>query len=489
MAVNMLSGIKAIPTDRMMLDKFDVVIFDEAHHIFGETTKKILESLPDDKIVIGFTATPEADELKKLSNILPNKIHEMGLPEAITLELASSVIAVGISSGMQIENGDIFDESGEFIDSRISYLAQDPVRNERIIKAAKIFKEHDIGTIVSCIKGDGAWHARFIAELARREGIRAVAVYDQVPTAKRNEIYREFDKGNIDLLSFIGVIGEGWDSQRAKALINARPSRSRIFTKQRLGRTTRPGNPAFVVDIHDKHDGKNPPITGADILDSGDIPYGAAIGVVDPDSYVGSVLQSLKESLPVLDVLEGEFTHNRQFISELQKLDRGALRNARGGAEYSLASIANKSYIGVTDEIIEKIEELTGVTVTKKNALQGGVVRSVYQVDQVRNLLQSLPKVDPYRFYIDQNRQRWISNKGLVKLFSKRFPGLEESDVKTAMSKTNLDWIPASWEREAKYLKYKFVDVFKLYKADQNSIDSINLAIDQYLKIKSTWNL
>lgn len=485
-AVEISRNIKEVPTDQMLLDAFDVVIFDETHHVFGDTTKKIVQSLPKDKILIGFSATPDADELKKISNLLPHKIHEMGLVEAISLGLASPVVPVGISSGMRIEDGDIYDDRGEFIDDRISYLAQDPVRNERIIKAAKIFAQNNIGTIVSCMKGDEAWHARHIAELAIREGIRAVAVYDKIPTVRRNEIYKRFEKGEIDLLSFIGVIGEGWDNARAKALINARPSRSRIFTKQRLGRTTRPGNPAFVIDVLDAHDGKNPPITAADIFEDGDIAFGSAIGTVDSNPYVSSVLASLQEQLPVADVLKSEYIYVRELIATLPKLERGGvITNRRGNADYAIASVANRSYVGLTDEIIGKIEEQGGSVIDKKIASRNGVVKLVYQVDQLQRLLHDLPEADPLKYHIDQGKQKWISKKGILQLFSKRFPGLEEHEVEMILSKTDVDWMVAVWEKNKDPMAYRHIQVFKMYRADQASIELMSQALEKYLRNKS----
>ncbi len=468
-ALEVAKGIKAIPTGRTLLDKFDVIILDEAHHALGEKTSRVLQALPENKIVIGFSATLEDVEY------LP-KIHEMTLNEAIALGLLAPVTPLGIKSGVRIEGSDIFDEDGEFIDSKISYLARDPHRNQIIIETAKVMAQKGIGTIISCIAGDEVWHAKHIAALANNEGLRAVAIHSQIPAERRKELYEEFEQGKIDILSFIGVLSEGWDSERAKAIINARPTRSQTFATQRLGRITRPnGDMAFAIDIYDEHDGKNPPITVADVLKENNIVYGTKVGVLDDDFDANETLQSLRENTPVLDSLPGDYYTNQMMVSVLEKLTRGIIKNEKiqYSSEYALPTIINRNYKGVTEEILEKIEALTGEIIDRKLAARGKAVQTVYNVDQAKRMLHSLPKVDPLKYHFDEKKHKWISIEGIVRLFSKRFPGVSSFEISDLLSRhSDVDWIPALFESSKKSSQYRHFSVIKLYDADQASIES-----------------
>jgi len=357
-ALQSVQGIKAVPTGRNLLDTFDVIILDESHSAEGPQVSSIIQSLPEDKIVIGLSATPG-------ENLFSHRLHKLELNEAIALGLLDPIVAIGVKSGVKILGSDIYDENGEYLDSKLGYLMEDEGRNDVIVEAAKILVEHGKGTIISCIAGDEAWHARHIAELARNKGLRANAVYAQVPSEERLKIYELFEKGEIDILSFVGVLSEGWDSERAKAIINARPSRSPIFTKQRLGRITRPtGGFGIVIDIYDGNDGKNPPITAADVFENGDVSFGTSVGIIDENLRVDDVLSSLRANLPVLEVLKSEFVAGQDNASNLPQLKNGIL----GTGEYALPSVVSRLYSGVTEEILLKIESLSGEHIDNKLA-------------------------------------------------------------------------------------------------------------------------
>ncbi len=468
--------IKGVPTGRTLLDTFDVIIFDESQSTEGPRISEIIKSLPEEKVVIGLSATPGKD-------VLPYRIHRLELNEAIMLGLLDPIVAIGVKSGVKIEGSDIYDDNGEFLDSKLSYLMEDKGRNDLIVQITKIMVEHGKGTIISCMAGDEAWHARHIAELGRKEGLRMVAVHDRVPSAERLKLYEQFENGEIDVLSFVGVLGVGWDSNRAKVIINARPSRSSTFTKQRLGRITRPtGGVGFVIDIYDEHDGKNPPITAADVLENGDIAYGTPVGVVDENSGLAEILNSLRANTPVLDVLKSEFVTGQEFASKLPRLKNGVLEN-----RYALPSLVSRSYSGVTEEILLKLEKLSGESIDTILAVRGKVVRNVYYMEQAGRLLRTLPQVDPSRYYIDEQKHRWISARGIVKLFSNRFPKLTEREVDTFLAgMDNIDWIPAAYLPPRQHPDFKHNRVIKMFNSDQAVLDAISNVIRHHYDMRRT---
>lgn len=488
-ALRLMNTIKNVPTGRNLLNKFDVFVLDEAHHTFGGETGKIVESLPKDKVVIGFTATPDASQMKRLTHYLPEKIHSLELNEVIWLGLLAPVVPVGIKSGISIRGSNLYDESGDFIDSRIRYLAEDPGRNRLILESAKTLTQNGIGTIVSCIAGGEAWHARYLAEQLEREGVHAMAVHSGVPSERRQEIYQQFERGEIDVLTFIGVLGEGWDSDRAKAMIGARPTRSLIFSKQRMGRITRPSGIAFAIDILDEYEDRNPAITVADVLNEGDRPLGSMVGTAEDNNIVQQVIASLKEKTPVVPVLQSEYKSYEELLSNLEVLARGVLvsNDWKQTPEWALATRVNSAYTGVTEEIFAKIEELRGVSISKKIARQGNSIRTVYNVSQAKDVLYRLPRVDPNRYLTDERGIKRISPEGLVLLFSKRFPELTLQVAKEQLEQIEgqLDWIPGRYQSSPEGAEYRHHRIVKMYNVGQETIDLINQSLSQYFATRS----
>jgi superfamily II DNA or RNA helicase len=469
-------------TGRSLLDKFDVIILDEAHHTLGGETAEIIQRLPKDKVVLGFTATPDASDKKRLNRYLPKQIHSLELNEAIWLGLLAPIVPIGIKSGMVIRGSNIFNEEGDFIDSRIAYLAEDPNRNRLIVNAAKSLSEEGIGTIISCIAGNEAWHARHLAELLEAEGVRAKAVYSEIEAKHRQEIYAQFEKGEIDVLTFVGVLGEGWDSQRAKALIGARPTRSVIFSKQRLGRITRPGDIAYGIDIVDDFDDNNPPITIADVVNEGDISLGSIIGNTENNNIVQRVITSLKERVPVRSSLSSVYKSYEQLLTSLTHLDRGKLVEGQSEKErWAIATRITAAYGGVSEEILEKLEEITGVSIKRKLARQGNAIRTVYNIAEAKDALYSLPIVDPERYYVDEKGVKRISPQGLALLFSKRYPRVTAPVVKEILDKIDddLDWVPVRYRANPQHTTHKSYSIVKSYTATQQMIDLLNNALSE----------
>lgn len=488
-ALRLINETKNVPTDRSLLHKFDVFVLDEAHHTFGGETGKIVDSLPKDKVVIGFTATPDASQQRRLTHYLPEKIHSLELNEAIWLGLLAPIVPIGIKSGIHISGSNLYDESGDFIDNRIRYLAEDPERNRLILESAKALTQNGIGTIISCIAGGEAWHARYLAEKLQGEGVRAAAVHSGVRSEMRQDLYKQFERGEIDVLTYIGVLGEGWDSDRAKAMIGARPTRSLIVSKQRLGRITRPGGVAFAIDILDEYEDGNPAITVADVLNEGDKPLGSMVGTAEDDSIVQRVIASLETHTPVVPVLHSKYKSYEELLSGLEVMTRGVLlsKDQKQNPEWALATRVTSAYSGVAEEIFAKIEELRGIKISKKLARQGNSIRTVYNVNQAKDILYRLPKVDPNRYFTDERGVKRISPEGLVQLFSKRYPGVSLQVVREQLDsiESQLDWMPGRYQSSPEGAEYRRHTIVKMYNAGQQTVESLNQALSEYFATHS----
>jgi len=480
----LIKGIKNVPSGAKALDKFGVIILDEAHHALGDNAQQIISNLSPDTVLIGFTATPDIDDNTRLTNVLPSKIHELELNEAISMGLLAPIVPIGIRSGVQVRGSDIYDENGEFIDSRIRYLAEDLKRNQRIMDAAKALAEQEVGTIISCIAGGEAWQARYLAEQLNAIGVKAASVHNKVPAEERQRIYQQFSNGEIDVLTFVGVLGEGWDSPRAKGLINARPTRSNIFSKQRLGRITRPGATAFTIDIYDDFDGQNLPITVADVINEGSIEFGSSVGTSEDEAKVQSVLAALRLAAgdKLMGSLEDVYREQAGLIAGLEKLHKGQLLDSTGIPAYATSTALNRSYHGLTDEVVAKYEEMHDTQIPKKVAAQGKSVRTVYSVKEASSMLYDIPRADPDRYFIDGDKEKWVAPQGIVQLFSKRYPNVNAGVIAETLELVgeNLDWIPTKYTTASDEATYRQYYVIKMYRVSDETIKLLSEALAEY---------
>ena len=85
-------------------------------------------------------------------------------------------------------------------------------------------------------------------------GIRAAAVWGEMPREDRRRILSQFSKGEIAVLTNCNLLTEGFDEPRINCVMLARPTKSKLLYAQMVGRGTRlhPGKTdLMVVDVVD----------------------------------------------------------------------------------------------------------------------------------------------------------------------------------------------------------------------------------------------
>jgi len=270
-------------------DFADLIICDEAHKALGEKTKEMLEQMSPDAVKIGLTATDEYDETKKVAEIFPELIHQLNLIESVKIGILAQPRGYLHRTRLALENINL--KAGDYDEATLAQLNQEQ-RNRDAVRFAKSFAEQGLQGVVSCLRGSEVAHAKLMAELINEEKIVdsrtgklrpmvARVVSGEINPSERQEIYSQYEKGNIDYLTFVDALSEGWDSEAAKVLINLRPTRSKVFAKQRLGRILRPnenGDDAIFIEFEDEFaDEDKKPYTGFDIFETEDIVQGAPL--------------------------------------------------------------------------------------------------------------------------------------------------------------------------------------------------------------------
>jgi superfamily II DNA or RNA helicase len=226
--------------DRFPPDRFDLLIYDEAHHALAETPRRLLAHFARAK-VIGFTATPNRGDEKALSQVFDAVGYDMSIGDAIKegwlvpirtreIEIESLDLSKVRSRSGELRAGDL-----EKVMTEIDVL------REAIEPAVEL-----AGNRQALVFTVTRAHMRAVAETVRqvadeRQVNLVVATVDgETPKQERREIMQAFRERRINWLVNVEVATEGFDAPTCDTVIMLRPTLSRALWMQMLGRGTRP---------------------------------------------------------------------------------------------------------------------------------------------------------------------------------------------------------------------------------------------------------
>lgn len=248
------------------LGEFDIVLADEAHRGLGEITSKNLEEFSSHAVKIGATATPDFGVNKSVSQIFPEKFHKIDIREAIERRLASTVQCLTFATGNELQIKD--PNHQDFTPRELRRLINLKSRNEKALQFAHDFVQEGRQGIIACVPGADMAHTKLMAEqlstkvitdakTGESRNIIAKAVGAFLPDAEVRQILQDYEAGHVDVLTFVGILAESWDSQKASFLINTCPTTSIVKLTQQIGRVLRlKDTHAIVVDFIDDIVGK-----------------------------------------------------------------------------------------------------------------------------------------------------------------------------------------------------------------------------------------
>jgi superfamily II DNA or RNA helicase len=391
--INLMRGGKIPPSFA------DLIICDEAHEALGKATSKEIEGISANAIKIALTATAEYSVGKKVSNLFPELIHKIELQEAIEAGILSNARGFLYRTHVRVENMPPIPGRSDYPRELLMQLDKE-ARNAKAIEFAAAFAEGGHQGIISCLPGNKLEHAFKIERMCNereitdpRTGSRRKLIVrtieGEMPMKQRDDLYNLFDNGQIDALTFVGTLEKGWDHERAKFLINLRPTRSRVFASQRLGRVMRLNEldqDALVVEFEDEFGEKNP-YTIFDIFEKRRIRQGSRIvereKEIESRGATGSETVELPEELLKNLQVEAEIT--REFsATEKAPVDFSSKED--------LSAILADSPIGLTWCGLEDFRQTIFGKDTEFGPITGGRLlrnfgSAILNVDNLRNLL------------------------------------------------------------------------------------------------------
>ena len=241
------------PKRLAQLGPIHTVFTDEAHHATAPTYQRIYKHVwagNASALHIGCTATPfrsaPQGETSGLGRAFDALVYEYDLVRAIQDGALAPLECVQVKTEIDLTGVDLEDEA------RLAWMVDTEERNALVVTK---YREHLRGKPAIAFCASVA-HAQHLAAAFQAQGIRARAVWGDMPAADRAaalDLYRT----RPDLLPVLcnqNLLTEGFDAPRTEGVLLTRPTGSRGLFAQMVGRATRlsPGKErGLVLDFVD----------------------------------------------------------------------------------------------------------------------------------------------------------------------------------------------------------------------------------------------
>ena len=234
-------------------DDFELLIYDETHHITSETSKRVLfryglcdldtagyenvelftPHFSPDRELIGVTATPERTDGTPLGMILHDRVDSPKIEWFIQNGYLCDLRFVSIDTGVDLS--DVRSYMGDLSDADI---AKELLDSGYINELSRVIEEYcqDRKSIIVYLPN--VVTTKLAAKLINDSGISADYVIG-AERQRRKEVIKKFKSGEIRVLVNCLVLKEGFDAPNADAILLCRPTKSPLLLTQIIGRLTR----------------------------------------------------------------------------------------------------------------------------------------------------------------------------------------------------------------------------------------------------------
>lgn len=222
------------------------IVVHNCHHAAANSYVTITKHYPHARVV-GFTATLQREDSKKLGDIFQKVSYQKDIEFGITHGFLCDV------EGRTVEVPDLDLQSvnqrrGDFADEALAEALEESEAGKFIAEAYREHCPNRRGVLFA----PNVATANLFANDLKDAGFSTEVIVGTTPLDERAEIYRRFEKGTTQILSSVGVLTEGWDAPWAHVAVIARPTRSQGLYTQMAGRVLRPWagkDKALILDV------------------------------------------------------------------------------------------------------------------------------------------------------------------------------------------------------------------------------------------------
>lgn len=214
-------------------DLYDLIIVDEAHHAAAVSWERILEHFSA-RFVLGVTATPFRLDGRGLDSAFgPEPLYVYPLRQAIEDGRLVRILQYGINTFTDLNNVKV--QHGDFQVGELSNAVNTPERNKVVVDAfvEKASARRAVGFCVDL------QHVYDLTDVFNSRGIKATYVDGELAYPERRRRLHAFRSGEFQVMLNCGVLTEGFDDPGVDCILCARPTKSRAFYTQTIGRGLR----------------------------------------------------------------------------------------------------------------------------------------------------------------------------------------------------------------------------------------------------------
>lgn len=225
----------------------DVLAIDEGHHAVAASYMRIIhtakERNPNVKLLL-VTATPNRGDKKALRAVVDNVADQISLKELIEGRFLVRPRTFVVDVGVQGELSGVRKTMNDFDMTAVEAIMDKEVINDRVIgewgNRERPYYAGERQTVVFC---STVAHAEHVAAAFREAGIKAACIEGKMSTADRRNTLAAYDRGELQVITNVAVLTEGWDNQPTSCVILLRPSSFKSTMIQMIGRGLRKVEP------------------------------------------------------------------------------------------------------------------------------------------------------------------------------------------------------------------------------------------------------
>ncbi|WP_342258420.1 DEAD/DEAH box helicase family protein [Spiroplasma endosymbiont of Dioctria linearis] len=281
--------------------QFDILIFDEAHHIAANSFEKTFNFFQP-KQIIGLTATPEREDGKDIKKYFNNEFaSELRLWDAINQKLLCPFDYYCIDDTSTDLNGVDINSDREIF-KKINTQSRNELLYKTIEKYLGIYARPT--ALIFCITIE---HANIISNFLKAKNLRAESLTAENNKDRKRILY-EFKTGRINYLCVVNIFNEGIDIPEINTIILLRPTNSKTVYLQQLGRGLRKTELKNKLEVYD-------------LISNIDNKYDLTLGIRNlfSSQIIGTNFNVIKKGLPYNSTITLEKHTENIILQSLKK--------------------------------------------------------------------------------------------------------------------------------------------------------------------------
>lgn len=236
-----IASIQSVYKRACELDRFDLILIDEAHLISPDSESMYQHFLADARIInpevriVGFTATPyrlKSGPICTVDGILNHICYEVGVRELIRDGFLCPLISK--AGRTKVDTSELHVRGGEFVPGEVEALMD---QDSLVQSAVSEIIQYTTDRNACLIFASSIQHGKHIVEvLASEHSIECGFVCGETPALERDLTIAKFKTGKLKYLCNVNVLTTGFDAPHIDCVALVRPTMSPGLFYQQVGR-------------------------------------------------------------------------------------------------------------------------------------------------------------------------------------------------------------------------------------------------------------